>query len=76
MSGMEQDVCKGARFPVEGKRCVVSGGSLFKRLEVNEEEEEVRRGTSRHPHRAVRWGNSGSYLEPMGLLFLLYYSQA
>jgi len=34
-----QDVCKGARFPVEGERCVLSSRSLFKWLEVNEEEE-------------------------------------
>ena len=32
------DVFKGARFPIEGERCVVSGGSRFKRWEVNEEE--------------------------------------
>ena len=31
--------CKGARLPVEGKRCIVSRWSLFKRLEVNDEEE-------------------------------------
>ena len=35
-----QDVCEGARFPVEGERCVGSSWSLFKRLEINEEEEE------------------------------------
>ena len=35
--GRSQDVCKGARSPVEGERCVVGGWSLFKRLEANEE---------------------------------------
>ena len=38
--GRSQDVCKRARFPVEGERCGVSSWSLFKSLEVNEEEEE------------------------------------
>ena len=38
--GRSQDVCKGARFPIEGERCVVSSLSLFKRLEVNGEEED------------------------------------
>ena len=33
-----QDVCEGARFPIEGERCVVSS---VKRLEVDEKEEEV-----------------------------------
>ena len=36
--GRSQDVCKGARFSVEGERCVVSRRSPFKRLKVNEEE--------------------------------------
>ena len=33
-----QDVCKGARFPVEGERCVISIRPPYKRLQVNEEE--------------------------------------
>ena len=33
-------MCQGSRFTVEGERCGVSSRSLFKRLEVNEEEEE------------------------------------
>ena len=41
--GRSQDVCKGARFPVEGKRCVVRYYSPFNRLEVNGEEEEGHR---------------------------------
>ena len=32
------DVCKGARFPIEGERCVVSSGTRFKRWKVNDEE--------------------------------------
>ena len=38
--GRSQDFCRGARSLVEGERCVVGSRSLFKRLEVNEEEEE------------------------------------
>ena len=34
------DVYKGARFPVEGERSVVSGWSLFQRLKCDKEEEE------------------------------------
>jgi len=37
--GRSQDVCKGARSLVDGERCVISSRSLFKRLDVNEEEE-------------------------------------
>ena len=36
--GWSQDVCKGSRFTVEGERCVVGSRSLFRRLEVNQEE--------------------------------------
>jgi hypothetical protein len=32
------DVCKGSRFPIEGEQCV---HTLFKRLDVNEKEEEA-----------------------------------
>ena len=39
--GRSQDVCKGARFPVEGERCVGSSPRLFERLQFNDEEEEV-----------------------------------
>ena len=37
--GMPKNVCKGARFPVERGRCVVSRSSLFQRLGLNAEEE-------------------------------------
>jgi hypothetical protein len=30
--GHSWDVCKGVQLPVEGERCVISGWSLFKRL--------------------------------------------
>ena len=40
--GQSQDVCKGSRFILEGKRCVASSWSLFKRLEVDEEEKRFR----------------------------------
>jgi len=40
-------VCKRSQFTVEGERCVVSSRSLFKRLEVNEEEEDSGLATER-----------------------------
>ena len=37
--GRSEDVCKGARSLVQGERYVVRSRSLFKRSEINEEEE-------------------------------------
>ena len=37
--GRSQDVCKGARFPVQGDRCVVESKPPFKGFEVNDEDE-------------------------------------
>jgi len=69
-----QGVCKGARFSVEGERCVVSSWSLFKRFEVNEEEEEGGRwrpGTDFEGLLKEGFGLLEVAVEPRAVRFLL-----
>ena len=47
--GWSLDVCQEFWFTVEGQRCVVSTGSPFKRLGVNEEDEQEARPLEGHP---------------------------
>ena len=57
-----QDVCKGARFQVEGERCVDSGCQLFNRLGFDDEEEETyRKSTADRRERVDSRGRGGRY---------------
>ena len=53
--GMTVSAClSGSLVPVEGERCVVSSRSLFRRIEVDDEEEEEDLGTIYQPRSGFR----------------------